>query len=1104
MSFRVKVPERVAAAAPVFRVSTLAVAGLLALFALTGLKDLDGLFKEMHGTGQAGYTMSGLADVTNLGPNVQHTQSAVQTWFAQRTFVVTDAEEIGWWYFFTDGAFIIGYWLVLLVFFLHSLKVLREWHDKPDSRPEELKKFLPDGANDALAALGAYIRAAWAGVLALVALVVFDVVENVIALNLVRHTWSAEDGFKYLSSDAFTGDAKLLWWATAFKLAAAAATLIAAGTVAWVRLMPRLGRKRLLFNSLFRLRLHIGVAAVLAGFLFAHEQMPDVIRRWSVLQLAWAVALTLLFALVVWVVARSLLVAKTRGPLRLSTHVAVALVVVGVGLGALDLTTDFNVGWGLMLPAAFFLSVLVLNLAFGGIGQKGKDWKDKEVGSESELPRTLAAAVLVVFGLALIRAAFGYAVYTQNWSGEAFYLVGPTLAGVLGALIICFALKKWWRWLPIAAGTAGAALGLFLLLALGSTDEIEPSVLVALGVLFGIGGGMAYPGLCLLEGKAEGFMRWAVGALCAVVALGLLIVVVANPWWWGQWIGGIGILAGYLSALALGGWLVVWIADLVDAPRSLRVFQLRRLPLVTLLVVWFVVASRLDNGDFHAVRVPDGDAADRAQTVDQLFRCWLAKNNLVPTGAPESCSDPRFAIKKHRRVTPLVVVASSGGGMRAAYWTSVVLDCAFELRALSVDPADPCPKSARMSAHRRSNTLFATSGISGGSLGLTSYAAYVASKTGAGTMKWIDDDFDIDSLSPSVAWWFVVEGPRALLHFDSGTDRAEVLERGWERANKTLTDRLFTFSRKHPEAPLLLLNSTSVEDGCRFSASVLDANTQTRVGDEPVQRYDCRSTAAFDDAFGAATEGSPNDVQTRLTENSTLAATRELGDFLCKTGPRTATGKSDIRLSTATLLTARFPFVSPAGSLKRQCEKKEGENARTFLVDGGYLEPSGASTIVELMNGLMPLIQSHNTEHPDQCVVPYMIQIDNGPSGGAVSEPHRPQELTVPLSTLQATRGARAANARAVSAYLFNQPFPSIVIQNKNRIEGEFVNRYAHFLNRAHPGPQAPLGWVLSDYSMENLRETQIEENLGALAEVRELFKLSAGGQLRCLKPPKG
>ena len=106
----------------------------------------------------------------------------------------------------------------------------------------------------------------------------------------------------------------------------------------------------------------------------------------------------------------------------------------------------------------------------------------------------------------------------------------------------------------------------------------------------------------------------------------------------------------------------------------------------------------------------------------------------------------------------------------------------------------------------------------------------------------------------------------------------------------------------------------------------------------------------------------------------------------------------------------------------------------------------------------------------------------------------RPLEGGVPLQTLFATRVARAAQARAQAALLFNASFPVATIGGS-----AIRDRYAHFVNQAHPGPSAPLGWAQSRHSERELRaQLRQEKNRSALAEVRGWFAAARDGSVAC------
>ncbi len=428
-----------------------------------------------------------------------------------------------------------------------------------------------------------------------------------------------------------------------------------------------------------------------------------------------------------------------------------------------------------------------------------------------------------------------------------------------------------------------------------------------------------------------------------------------------------------------------------------------------------MLASNFDQGGYHDARVMDSPRAANGATLRTVFTCWMLKNGLPATATCDQDNAAAIRAPKPTGATPLVMVATTGGGIRAAYWTALVLDCAFETTT--------CPRGRAGGGFAGSDRLFAVSGISGGSLGLASYAAYLIDKrAGNESQNWVRNALHVDALSGAGAWWLFTELPRAFLQFKVPDDRAAIQERGWEDRwpHGELGRGIFDVWHNEPQVPLLLLNGTSVTDGCRFEASALDGNVEgifekkaTDSDATAAARAEfagCRSTSPFDEGGDTGDPASPN--ATRVAPESALPGTKDLVDYLCHRN-------FDVPLSTAALLSARFPFVNPSGRLKRKCATKDFRAPVAYVVDGGYLDTSGASPIVELMQPLTRMIDEWNGRHPRRCVVPVMIQIDNGFDAGAAHEA-RPRELLVPSSTLSAARLGRAAEARSGAALLFD------------------------------------------------------------------------------------
>jgi hypothetical protein len=522
--------------------------------------------------------------------------------------------------------------------------------------------------------------------------------------------------------------------------------------------------------------------------------------------------------------------------------------------------------------------------------------------------------------------------------------------------------------------------------------------------------------------------RWPL-VLASCLTAFVAIAVWIDPWWVGDTLGTFGALAAFLSALALLGYFALASEQHRFAPGFFIVLGLRRFPVVTIVFVWALAAAFLDPGGYHNVRTIARTGGE-PMTLDQAWQRWL-------THQPD------------REAVPLILVASEGGGIRAAYWTARVLDCAVDADLEScgyVPLGEPGYPGA----------IFLASGVSGGSLGLV---AYSAAQSRGGEGDWPNARLDDDFLAASGSWLLFTDLPNALLKLDLQQDRAAVLEQAWERAWEApspLERGLFASWQDERDVPLLILNGTSVQDGCRVNTSVLDADVE-----EPTRARDCLTMDAF------STAG------TRPNEEA-LAGTHDIVDALCP--------DEDVRLSTAALLSARFPWVSPAGRVPR-C----GSGSATYVVDGGYFDTSAASTLQELWARLEPLVAEQNEAARGPCVVPVLLQLDNH-----YSEPRnqgatgRPWESGVPLQTVRAARDARENGARQAAALLFSR---GTVAGITATVDGSPLARYAHIFPRAHPGTSAPLGWALSKTSRDDLTN-QLREpaNTNEFGKVRNWF----------------
>jgi hypothetical protein len=444
--------------------------------------------------------------------------------------------------------------------------------------------------------------------------------------------------------------------------------------------------------------------------------------------------------------------------------------------------------------------------------------------------------------------------------------------------------------------------------------------------------------------------------------------------------------------LAAAGWIAV--GSVLDL-----IGMQRRFPVLISLLLLGVLFSRWN--DNHAVRVLDEPPLPWAErdNVTRALQGWLKIQLLRPAGAQGEY--------------PLFVVAAEGGGIRAAYWTATVLG--------EIQKRNPC----------FADQLFALSGVSGGSLGAGVFTALLAEQKttqgafrcgkgaadelGLDVQRKAQDILGEDFLSPVVAAMLYPDLMQRLWPWPVARfDRARALEQAWERAWREHLPGSDRFAQAFDQPwrdrtdvwmPALFLNTTWVETGKRLLVSNLRV-APAKPGDD----------LEFNDVA---------DLHRFYAEQA-------------------------LPFSTAIHLSARFSYVSPAGGLVKN-DKLYGR-----VVDGGYFENSGATTVIEILKALNQLSKPGNVW---ERVKPVVIHISNEPvdalyadirldsdSKNPRTEPARLlAELLSPPITLLNTRDARGVYARETLRWHVGD------------------SSFLHFgLCRKADHVSLPLGWALS------------------------------------------
>ncbi len=410
------------------------------------------------------------------------------------------------------------------------------------------------------------------------------------------------------------------------------------------------------------------------------------------------------------------------------------------------------------------------------------------------------------------------------------------------------------------------------------------------------------------------------------------------------------------------------------------------MPILGFFIAALVVltASNVRFNDVRPLRITNASELPHQMGLPEAVAAWRTANHC-DAGDGRACP-------------PALIVAADGGASRAAYFSAAVVGALLD--RLANPGQDDLVPSKCADPDNPARCFFAFSGVSGGSFGLASVKAALldatlhagdgppcahASKTEGPWRGCLERLVAGDYLSPAfvgLAFRDQIAPPvYPFTDTEIWGDRAVLLEKAWERnylAQRTgdlhATDcglartdaglcRPFATARSDGRwTPLLLLNGTSVQTGRRVIASEIQP-VWTKGGQAQTLlpwSYD------FFDIFGASCGTPALDARPNNCASSAGAGDQPW---------------ANVRLSTATLLSARFPIISPAGHVHmRGKDNPHGDG----IVDGGYFENSGLSTALDVAAGLKamnltPIVLSISND-------PTVEKVPTTPSGSAEPE----------------------------------------------------------------------------------------------------------------------
>jgi hypothetical protein len=341
-------------------------------------------------------------------------------------------------------------------------------------------------------------------------------------------------------------------------------------------------------------------------------------------------------------------------------------------------------------------------------------------------------------------------------------------------------------------------------------------------------------------------------------------------------------------------------------------FYLRRSPLnaliglillVILIIVYFVLPDK-----HYYVRIDKNIDTERLE-IRTYIKNWIKYRET-----------DILRYKQKNLKYPIFVLASHGGGSRSAYWTTLITTRLND------------STKGEFSKH-----LIALSGISGGSEGIAFYTALLAHKQRNNLpdtiSRIIDKILRRDYLSSSVAMMLGRDFWLSFIPGINASDRAAVFEKEWGNTlDEVLKDTTYHWFEKNINElyyshdsvnyllPLIFLNTTQVSEGQRAIISPV------KTGNNFIMAYDLIDS---------------------INKYSGI--------------------NSSLKLSTSALLSARFPYINPAGKI----------DSLGYFVDGGYFERSGALTASEIINEIDKALKEYPDTNISKNINIYAISIVN-------------------------------------------------------------------------------------------------------------------------------
>jgi hypothetical protein len=418
--------------------------------------------------------------------------------------------------------------------------------------------------------------------------------------------------------------------------------------------------------------------------------------------------------------------------------------------------------------------------------------------------------------------------------------------------------------------------------------------------------------------------------------------------------------------------------------------------LLTFLIVLGTACAALITSSFHEVHQVKTHNVRNQEELKAYIHNWLIYRRSEIAAFQHSHPGQDY---------PVFFLSSYGGGIKAAAWVSIVIN---QLDQLTINGRNNQSKDFQ-------HYVLAYSGASGGAIGFSvncasRYQALTTKKkdtlgNAANILSFYSNDF----LSSSLTGMLGRDWLMASIGKNFYPDRSVLQEKNWEThaarygiAYNHEFNEYWDQMKVHYDLPLLFANTYDIDSGQKGIACPVTID--------------------------------PRNFPASLPVFSLLDKT------------------SDLKMSTAAFLSARFPYVSPTGKI----------TGKHHFADGGYRENSGTETLLEILQVFEQELKTMQSDSLYLKVLPHIIVLSNEVKGTeSFQKSANLFEVTAPLVGLLNNRSGNASKADSVlRLYAGRMGYPYLPVAPT----AEHINNEIY--------PVLPLGWQISGDALTAMKKS--------------------------------